>query len=99
MTVPVILFFLVAMVYLHPFVLCSLIFIERDLSAFFIPPRHLWVELARSFQMPLWNPYNYSGIPLLATLQPAVLYPPHILYLILPFQVAWNWIIILHFPF
>ena len=47
----------------------------------------------------MWNPYNYSGIPLLATLQPGVFYPPHLLYFILPFNVAWNWLIILHFVF
>lgn len=73
------------------------IFVERDLAAFFIPPRYLWVILVKSFQVPLWNPFNYSGIPLLATLQPGILYPPHLLYFILPFNVAWNWIIILHF--
>jgi hypothetical protein len=49
--------------------------------------------------MPLWNPYNSSGITLLATLQPGILYPPHIFYLFLPFNIVWNWIIILHFVF
>ena len=75
------------------------IFVERDLAGFFIPPKYLWVSLVKSFQMPLWNPHNYSGIPLLATLQPGVFYPPHVLYLLLPFNVAWNWLIILHVTF
>ena len=92
-------FFILVLLYLHHVLLSSYIFIERDLSAFFIPPRYLWVSLIKSFQIPLWNPYNSSGIPLLATLQPGVFYPPHILYLFLPFNVVWNWIIILHFVF
>jgi len=33
----------------------------------------------------------------LATLQPGVFYPPHLLYFLLPFNVVWNWLIILHF--
>ena len=70
---------------------------ERDLSVFFIPPRILWVDAIRGGVFPLWNPYYYSGIPLLAALQPGVFYPPNILLLILPFDLAFNWIIIIHF--
>ena len=77
----------------------NLIFVERDLGVFFIPPKYLWVGMVRSFELPLWNPYNYSGIPLLATLQPGIFYPPHLFYLFLPFNIVWNWLIILHFAF
>jgi hypothetical protein len=73
------------------------IFVERDLGVFFIPPRYLWVEMVRSGEAPFWNAFNYSGIPLLATLHPGILYPPNALFLILPFPMAWNWLIILHF--
>ncbi len=72
---------------------------ERDLSVFFFPPRFHWVSLVKSFEFPFWNSHNYSGIPLLATLQPGVLYPPQLLYFILPFPVAWNWTIVGHFFF
>ncbi|OPY79693.1 MAG: Bacterial membrane protein YfhO [Syntrophorhabdus sp. PtaU1.Bin058] len=92
-------FFFLIFFYFHKVLSSSYIFAERDLSAFFIPPRYLWVTLVKSFQMPLWNPYNSSGIPLLATLQPGILYPPNIFYLFLPFNIVWNWIIILHFVF
>lgn len=78
---------------------CTNIFVERDLSSYFIPPRYAWVGIARSFEFPLWNPYNFSGIPLLATLQPGVLYPPNLFFLFLPFNIVWNWLIILHFFF
>ncbi|MBW1741398.1 MAG: YfhO family protein [Deltaproteobacteria bacterium] len=48
-------------------------------------------------QLPLWNPYFYGGQPLLATLQPGVLYPPNILLLLLPFDLGFNLIIVFHF--
>ncbi|MCX5803965.1 MAG: hypothetical protein NTU69_10630, partial [Proteobacteria bacterium] len=95
--IPIFLFLI--FLYFHPVLPSSYIFIERDLSAFFIPPRYLWVSLVRSFEIPLWNPYNSSCIPLLATLQPGIFYPPHIFFLFLPFNIVWNWFIILHFIF
>lgn len=51
-------------------------FTTYDLRSFFLPKfvygSH---ELARGV-FPLWNPYEYGGIPFFATAQPAVLYPP-----------------------
>lgn len=85
--------------FFYPILSSEFIFSERDLAIFFIPPRYLWVEMVKSFELPLWNPYNYSGIPLLATLQPGILYPPNFLFFLLPFNIAWNWLIILHFVF
>jgi hypothetical protein len=55
------------------------------------------VDLLKHGTFPFWNPYQYCGIPLLAALQPGVLYPPHVFYLLLPFPTVWNWLIILHF--
>ena len=86
-----------ALLYFDRVLSCRLVFIERDLSAFFIPPKVLWVDLLKHGTFPFWNPYQYSGIPLLAALQPGVLYPPHVFYLFLPFPIVWNWLIILHF--
>ncbi len=90
---------LVGTLYFNPMLSSRVIFCERDLAPFFIPPKILWVSLVRNCEFPFWNPHNYSGIPLLATLQPGVFYPPHIFYLFLPFNVVWNWMIILHFVF
>lgn len=47
-------------------------------------------------EFPLWNPLNFAGHPFFATLQPGVLYPPNILFFILPFNSAFNWVIIFH---
>ncbi|MCS7280326.1 MAG: YfhO family protein [Desulfobacterota bacterium] len=97
--IPVLVLLVIALLYFHPFLSGKLIFIERDLSVFFIPPRYLWVKMVKDLEFPLWNPHQYSGIPLFATLQPGVLYPPHLFYLILPFNIVWNYLIILHFFF
>ncbi|OGP36324.1 MAG: hypothetical protein A2X93_09615 [Deltaproteobacteria bacterium GWC2_56_8] len=70
---------------------------ERDLGVYFLPPRHLWVEILKNGEFPLWNPYSYSGHPLLATLQPGIFYPVNIILLIFPFDLAFNLSIVVHF--
>ncbi|MFP3870213.1 MAG: YfhO family protein [Syntrophobacteria bacterium] len=70
---------------------------ERDLTTFFYPFRFLWVETIHQGHFPFWNPYIKCGVPLFATLQPAVLYPSSLAFLLLPFDLAFNWTIILHF--
>lgn len=55
------------------------------------------VQLAEG-RLPLWNPYNGSGMPLLANHQSAVLYPLNVLYLILPLPVAWT-VLVMAQPF
>jgi hypothetical protein len=70
---------------------------ERDLGPYFIPPRFFWVESIKNGDFPLWNPYQFSGHPFFANPQHAILYPFNSLFLVLPFDVAFNAIIILHF--
>lgn len=62
------------------------------------PWRYLAVELEKNFQLPLWNPYNFSGAPLLANNQSAVFYPLNIVFFIFPFSFAWSLLIFLE-PF
>jgi uncharacterized membrane protein (UPF0136 family) len=70
---------------------------ERDLGPYFIPPRFFWVESLKQGNFPLWNPYQFSGHPFFANPQHAILYPFNGLFFLLPFDVAFNAIIILHF--
>jgi len=46
-------------------------------------------------QMPLWNPYNFSGAPLLANYQSQVFYPLTLLYRVLPQMSAWTVMVVL----
>lgn len=48
------------------------------------------VEKIKNFELPLWNPYNFSGTPLMANMQSAVFYPLNILFFVLPFDFAWS---------
>jgi hypothetical protein len=70
---------------------------ERDLGPYFIPPRFFWVESIKNGSFPLWNPYQFSGHPFFANPQYAMLYPFNCLFFLLPFDVTFNGIIILHF--
>jgi hypothetical protein len=75
----------------------SNLMVERDLPIFFFPNLKLWVEAVKAGELPLWNPYSFSGQPLFASLQTSILYPPNILLLILPIDFAFNFTIVLHF--
>jgi hypothetical protein len=75
----------------------SKLMVERDLPIFFFPNLKLWVEAVKGGELPLWNPYSFSGQPLFASLQPGILYPPNVLLLIFPIRFAFNLTIILHF--
>jgi len=86
-----------SLIFFFPFLTGNDIFGFRDLSLYFYPLRHLMVEMVKSGQLPLWNPYIYCGIPFLATLQSGFLYPFSILFYILPFNLGFNWFIILHY--
>ena len=44
-----------------------------------------------SGQLPLWNPYLFSGAPFLAAGQHSALYPLSLLYYILPLPLAYGW--------
>lgn len=52
--------------------------------------REVSIEELKQGKLPLWNPYSFSGTPLLANFQSAVFYPLNILFFILPFSVAWG---------
>jgi len=45
------------------------------------PWKHLAIESYREGQIPLWNPYNLSGNPLMANFQSGVFYPLNVVFL------------------
>jgi len=59
-----------------------------DLRIFFYPAYlALFGRLERG-ELPLWNPYQLCGVPALGSPQNGFFYPPHLLYLVLPSNVA-----------
>lgn len=59
------------------------------------PWRFFAFESLKKGIIPFWNPYNFSGNPQFANFQTAVFYPLNIFYFILPFNLAWTFLIIL----
>jgi len=59
------------------------------------PWRDLVISIIKKFELPLWNPYNFSGTPLLANLQSAIFYPFNLVFFILPFNIGWSVLILM----
>lgn len=59
---------------------------------------YIWKELAveqiSRFELPLWNPYEMTGKPLLGNFQSSPFYPLNIIFLIKPFYISWSIFII-----
>ncbi len=58
------------------------------------PWKNLVIEAEKKFEFPLWNPYSFSGSPLLANFQSAAFYPLNFLFFLMPFELAWSLLII-----
>jgi hypothetical protein len=58
------------------------------------PWKTLVVQDLKKGNIPLWNPYNFSGAPLLANFQSQVFYPLTLIYFILPQISAWTVMVI-----
>src|SRR3989344_121803 len=65
-------------------------FVNSDAVRQTYPWRWLAISQLQKGRMPWWNPYSFSGTPLLANLQSAALYPLNGIYWLLPFSVAWS---------
>lgn len=69
-----------------------------DVAELLYPAKHFSIESFKNLEIPLWNPYNFSGNPHLASLQSGSLYPLNLIFLIQPFIYAWSFYIYLQ-PF
>lgn len=94
---PTLLLLILSILFFYDLFQGRFIFSERDLAPYFIPQRYLWVESIKRGDFPLWDPYQFTGHPFFANPQNAILYPINGLFFLLPFDIAFNSIIILHF--
>jgi len=67
-----------------------------DVYQHYYPLKYLVGEHIISGKMPLWNPYIFTGQPLLANPQSSVFYPPGVLFYFLPLVPAFNYFQALH---
>lgn len=58
------------------------------------PWRRFITDELKQGRFPAWNPYQFAGAPLLANFQSAIFFPPNLIYLVLPFHIAWTILVI-----
>ncbi|MBN1654271.1 MAG: YfhO family protein [Deltaproteobacteria bacterium] len=69
-----------------------------DFFGYFLPKYAYGTEELLRGDLPLWNRFEYGGIPFLATAQPAVLYPPKIIaFALLAPESAYYIYLLLHY--
>lgn len=66
-----------------------------DVISQIYPWKLLTIDTWKNGQIPLWNPYSFSGTPHAANYQSAVFSPFNLLFFILPFIDAWSFLILL----
>jgi len=71
-------------------------FVVRDYGFFVYPLAHFQREAFWRGELPLWNPYNNCGVPFLAQWNTMPLYPPSLIYLILPLNWSLSFFSLLH---
>ncbi|MDX2029732.1 MAG: YfhO family protein [Blastocatellia bacterium] len=87
----------IPILYFYPAVRGAVMLAPGDGWTQIIGIRVLIGQMLREGQLPLWNPYIFSGMPLLASIQPGALYPPTWLFAVLSPQPAMNWMVITTF--
>lgn len=75
---------LVALLSFPKIVLQGQIYTSYDLYTLFYPYQSAVQAALREGRLPLWNPDIFFGVPLMANIQAAVLYPPNLMLLLLP---------------
>src|SRR6185295_3090825 len=69
---------------------------NTDLAMQYIHWRAFGFGELRHGNLALWNPHLFSGAPFLGGFQSALLYPPNLIFWILPLAKAVSWSIALH---
>src|SRR3989344_4097933 len=60
-----------------------------------IPWKMLVIDNLSNFSLPLWNPYEMAGKPLLANFQSSPFYPLNAILFFKPFELSWSIFIII----
>ncbi|MGE5141636.1 MAG: oligosaccharide flippase family protein, partial [Rudaea sp.] len=61
------------------------------------PWKKFILDSLKAGELPLWNPYIFAGQPFLAAGQSGALYPPGVIFLLLPLTLAYGVFAALHF--
>jgi hypothetical protein len=71
-------------------------FVARDYGFFVYPLAYFQRECFWHGVIPFWNPYNFCGVPFLAQWNTMPLYPPSLIYLLLPLGWSLSFFCLLH---
>jgi hypothetical protein len=71
-------------------------FVVRDFGFFVYPLAQYQRDCFWHGELPFWNPYNNCGVPFLAQWNTMPLYPPALIYLLLPLGWSLNFFCLLH---
>jgi len=74
-------------------------FIARDYGFFAYPLAYFQKQCFSYGQIPFWDPYNFCGTPFLAQWNTMPLYPPSLIYLLLPLTWSLSFFCLLHLWF
>ncbi len=69
--------------------------LPADIFSIIYPWRFQGIELLKSGHLPLWDPTILLGVPLFANFQAALLNPFNLLFILMPFNLAWAWQVVL----
>ena len=69
---------------------------DSDFWLYYHPMAEMAFGMMREGRLPLWNPYLYSGMPLLASIEIGVLYPPNWLHLVVSTDRAFCLLAVFH---
>lgn len=91
-------FFMIIFIFLGKLIFMKGAFLGGDYFAQFYPWSKIYASSIRQFEFPFWTRYFHSGFPLMAEGQVGGFYPLNIImFLILPFKIAYNYSTVLHF--
>jgi len=71
-------------------------FVVRDFGFFAYPLAYYQRECFWRGELPLWNPYSHCGLPFLAQWNTMPLYPPVLIYLLLPLNWSLSFFCLVH---
>ncbi len=69
----------------------------RDLGTFFYPMRFSLAQALKAGEVPLWDHRMGMGFPLLANFQSGSFYPPHFIFVFVPFFAAIRLLFLFHY--
>ena len=85
---------LMPVIYFYPVITSHVTLLPGDGWTQIFGIRMLTGKLIAQGMLPLWNPYVFGGMPLLASIQPGALYPPSWLFAIFTPRAAMNVMVI-----